>query len=70
MGENPVDRPETCPFCASRYQNIRGLVYGPGAHIGTQCENEWHKGADYDPNVLTLSAYDEEFLSEQKVSLR
>jgi hypothetical protein len=30
----------------------------------------WHRGADYDPDRWVLTPGDEEFLSEQHISLR
>ena len=65
-----MERPEVCPYCLSKYTDIRGLVYGPGDRVGTQCPNDWHRGPGYDPNVFKLSAFDEEFLAEQKISVR
>jgi hypothetical protein len=46
------------------------MVYAVGVVLGLQCEDVWHRGAQYDPNKWVLSAFDEEFLSEQKVSTR
>ena len=59
-----------CATCLSKWPDIRGLVYGPGETVGRQCEDIWHRGIGYDPNKWVLSAFDEEFLSEQKVSTR
>jgi hypothetical protein len=65
-----MERSPICATCLSKYPDIRGLVYFPGQVVGTQCPDAWHRGADYDPDKWVLSAFDEEFLTEQKVSSR
>jgi hypothetical protein len=65
-----MERLPICGTCLSKYPDIRGFVYSPGATVGQQCADDWHKGPGYDPNTLHLTAFDEEFLAENHVSLR
>lgn len=58
-----------CPQCLSKYPDIRGLLYAVGQVVGQQCADGWHNGPGYDPSVLHLTAFDEEFLAEQKVKV-
>jgi hypothetical protein len=46
------------------------MIYRVGVVVGERCEDAWHRGAEYDPNRWQLSAFDEEFLSEQHISQR
>jgi hypothetical protein len=65
-----MDRSPICPTCLSKNEDIHGMVYPAGNHVGERCDDAWHRGAEYDPNRWQLSAFDREFLSEQKVSQR
>jgi hypothetical protein len=65
-----MERPELCPKCLSKWVNIRGLLYGPGDVVGTQCDGSWHLGENYDPDRWVLSAADEKFLETQRISRR
>ena len=59
--------PTLCPKCMSRYPDIRGMIYPVGSYIGDQCQDAWHKGAGYDPNVLTLTDADRSLLTKALV---
>jgi len=58
-----------CPGCASRYEDIRGLLYSPGATVGTQCLNDWHRGSGFDRSKLVLTAEDRVLLAGMKVKV-
>jgi hypothetical protein len=62
-----VAYPTLCPKCLSKYPDIRGMLYPLGSYIGDQCEDDWHKGASYDPNVFILSDADRDLLTKAKV---
>ena len=62
--------PSTCPQCCSRYEDIRGLLYTPGATVGTQCLDDWHKGSGFDRSKLDLTEEDRVFLTKMKVGYR
>jgi hypothetical protein len=62
-----VAYPTLCPKCLSRYPDIRGMIFPVGSCDGTQCEDGWHKGPDYDPNVLVLTEKDRVLLSKALV---
>jgi hypothetical protein len=59
----------TCPGCASRWPDIRGLLYSPGATVGTQCTDDWHKGADYHPEILVLTVEDRAWLAGMHITI-
>ena len=59
-----------CPKCLSRFVEIHGLIYHQGSPVGERCEDAFHRGPGYDPDRWILSAQDEEFLAEQKISIR
>ncbi len=65
-----MERLPICPNCLSRWPDIRGMIFAVGSTASTQCDHIWHHGAEYDPNRWVLSAFDEEFLAERKISLR
>ena len=65
-----MERSPVCPTCISKYDDIKGMVYGPGEVSGHQCTDSWHLGCNYDPNRWVLSPFDFEFLEEQHVSSR
>ncbi len=66
-----MDRPSNCPNCASRWPDIKGLLYHPGQHVGVPCTDSWHTDSvDFDPDRWVLSAQDEEFLETQRISKR
>ena len=65
-----MERSPICPGCLSKYLEIHGLVYGVGSCVGTRCEDDWHKGVGYNPDRWELTAFDEEFLAENLVSIR
>lgn len=46
------------------------MIYRDGNPVGERCSDSWHFGPSYDPDRWVLSAQDEEFLAEQKVSIR
>jgi hypothetical protein len=50
--------PVTCPRCASRFRNIRGVIFAAGSTDSSICENGWHLGPDYDPDTLNLTDED------------
>jgi len=60
-------KPSLCPHCLSKHFSVRGIVYTVGSYIGNQCEDAWHKGAGYDPNVLTLTDADRSLLTKALV---
>lgn len=63
-----MERPPICMVCLSKYPDIHGMVYAPGATLGVPCDDDWHRGVGYDPNKWKLTAFDEEFLAEQRIS--
>lgn len=65
-----MERPPLCPTCLSKWPEIHGMIYHDGQPTGDRCENTWHLGAEYNPDRWELSAFDEEFLSEQHISVR
>lgn len=65
-----MERLPICPNCLSKHPDIRGMFYRNGKLTGERCEDIWHRGPQYDPDRWILSAQDEEFLAEQKVSIR
>ena len=65
-----MERSPICPNCLSKYAEIHGMLYRNGNPVGERCEDSWHLGAEYNPDRWVLSAFDEEFLSEQKVATR
>jgi hypothetical protein len=46
------------------------MIYSVGQVVGVRCSDLWHKGWISDPDKWVLTAYDQEFLAEQKVSAR
>jgi len=64
-----MERSPICPTCLSKHADIHGMVWAVGG-VGHSCDDVWHRGAEYDPNRWKLSPFDEEFLSENHVSLR
>jgi hypothetical protein len=65
-----MERSPICPGCLSKYEDIKGLVYRDGNPVGEQCSDVWHRGVTYNPDRWVLTAYDEEFLSEQHIAQR
>jgi hypothetical protein len=63
-----MERSPVCPKCLSKFLDIRGCIYH-GKTASTICEDAWHRGADYNPDVLVLTAQDRDFLASVKVSL-
>lgn len=64
-----MDAVEKCPFCYSKFRDIRGMVYPPnGDYHGTLCTHAWHLGPNYNPNVLKLTPEDRQFLKETFIS--
>ena len=63
-----MERSPICPRCLSKFPDIRGLIYTMGDRVGKQCEDVWQRGVEYDPDRWVLTPFDEEFLSEQKIS--
>ena len=61
--------PTLCPSCLSKYQDIRGLLYAYGSAFGVQCEDGWHRGANYNPDVLVLSDTDRAMLKKAMVKI-
>jgi len=61
-----LDRPLVCPKCLSQHEDIHGVIYVEGCFAG-QCEDPWHRGDLYDPNVLDLTAEDRDFLTQQHI---
>ena len=53
-----MERSPVCPSCLSKYADIRGMLYPCGSYVGYQCEDIWHRGAEYDPNTLFLNDAD------------
>ena len=64
-----MERSPICPKCLSKDPLIRGLIYTMGDRVGKQCEDLFHCRSDYNPDRWDLTAYDEEFLSEQHISV-
>ncbi len=62
-----MERPTTCPQCASRFEDIHGLIYALGMAVGKPCEHEWHRGPGYDPSELHLTDEDRAFLMRQRI---
>ena len=58
-----------CPKCLSRFRDIHGMVYPSGSHEGTPCENDWHKGPDYDPSILVLTVADKALLKLARIKV-
>lgn len=65
-----MERSPICPNCLSKFSDIRGMLYRDGKPIGERCEDDWHRGAGYDPNRWELSSSDIAWLSEGLVSTR
>jgi hypothetical protein len=65
-----MERSPICPNCLSKHENIHGMLYAVGQTVGTRCDDAWHLGATYNPDRWILSAFDEEFLAENLVSLK
>lgn len=65
-----MERSPICPRCLSKHADIHGMVYAVGVILGLQCEDVWHRGAEYNPNKWVLSEFDREFLAEQHISER
>lgn len=60
---------DKCPQCYSKYRNIRGMVWPEGEYANSRpCEHPWHKGENYDPNVLDLTEDDKKMLREHHIS--
>jgi len=65
-----MDRPAICPRCASKYPDLRGVIYPNGnANDNFQCDDPWHRGVAYDPNILSLTAEDVTFLHEMCIKV-
>ena len=65
-----MDRPDRCPRCLSKFADIKGVIYPNGnANDGFQCDDPWHLGVGYDPNILVLTEEDRAFLKEMLVAL-
>lgn len=63
-----MDRPAICPRCNSHYHDIHGVVYAVGSSgVGSKCDDDWHKGITYHPEVLDLTAEDRKLLSGMKI---
>jgi hypothetical protein len=63
-----VDYPEKCPKCLSKFSDIRGVIYPSGnANDNFQCDDVWHRGPGYSPDVLILTLADQEFLAEMNI---
>jgi hypothetical protein len=43
------------------------MIYPVGSFIGDQCQDDWHRGPNYDPNVLTLTDADRSLLTKALV---
>lgn len=56
--ENVLERLKVCPTCISRFEDIHGIVYPAGSYSGTPCEDSWHRGPNYNPDVLVLTEAD------------
>lgn len=65
-----MERSPICPNCLSKNEDIHGMIYSVGQVVGVRCSDLWHKGWISDPDKWVLTAYDQEFLAEQKVSAR
>jgi hypothetical protein len=64
-----MERSPICPKCLSKYLDIRGCIFHAGKTASEICEDVWHRGAEYNPDVLVLTAKDREFLASLKISL-
>ena len=64
-----MERPSLCPKCLSQHSDIKGLIYKDGNPVGTQCADDWHRGADYHPEVLDLTQEDRKFLAAQYIRI-
>lgn len=65
-----MDYPEKCPTCLMRWPDIRGMIFSAGGNGEShRCENPWHLGEDYDPDVLKLTDKDRELLASLKISI-
>jgi hypothetical protein len=64
-----MDYPDICPKCLSKYPDIHGMIYGVGQYIGRQCEDDWHRGQNYNPNELVLTADDRTFLTGNRIRI-
>lgn len=62
--------PDHCPTCFSTHQDIHGQIFKPGPIYdgGQPCTDVWHKGPEYDPNKLVLTAEDKAWLKDYKIS--
>ena len=63
--------PEKCPFCLSKYTSIHGMIWhnDEGVSISRTCDNAWHRGPDYRPDILILTENDREFLRSQRIAI-
>jgi hypothetical protein len=59
-----MERSPICPVCLSKYEDIHGALFGPGATHPCLCADSWHKGALYNPNLWLLTESDILFLHE------
>lgn len=64
-----MTRPLLCPKCLSKHADIHGMVYQSGSAVGTRCEDDWHRGPDYNPNELKLTDDDRAFLKRGHVKV-
>ena len=62
--------PDHCPTCHSNHPDIHGQVFKPGPVYdgGQPCENVWHKGKNYNPDMLLLTIEDIDWLKGQLIS--
>ena len=61
-----LQKNETCPTCCSRFRSIHGMIFNTDAQ-SHQCDDVWHRGESYDPNILQLTCEDRDFLADLKV---
>lgn len=46
------------------------MIYADKSHVGRKCDDEWHRGPGYHPEVLHLTEDDKVFLAKQNISIK
>lgn len=59
----------SCPTCFSKYPEIHGILYPAGSYDGHKCEDAWHRGASYNPDVLVLTKEDRALMKLARIAV-
>jgi transposase-like protein len=68
MGDIVVFERESCPRCLSHYRSIHGVIFRESSsYLSDPCDHNWHRGPNYQPEVLNLTEEDEVFMRGLKI---